>query len=278
MELSKLRERFDPTLISWRVGQAGKKQNGQVWAKILAYVDNRLIQDRLDEVCGPENWCNQYKEGPGGGVICGISIYVPGHPNTVSASIGSTYGEWVTKWDGADNTDIESVKGGLSDSMKRAAVQWGIARYLYDLGETFADIGEGQPYYANCKVKVRGGGDEWVDFKWGVPQQVLKHLGAPVKFADKPMQLNTSAAQPSLDFIAKAIESATAYEGLVQPYKDLANMRLSKERNDALVACLKRRSDLAVGEEQKREVMKDLKLHTPDVVAEVKAYWNSKRK
>ena len=28
----------------------------------------------------------------------------------------------VTKWDSADNADIESVKGGLSDAMKRAAV------------------------------------------------------------------------------------------------------------------------------------------------------------
>jgi len=45
----------------------------------------------------------------------------------------------VTKWDGADNTDIESVKGGLSDSMKRAAVQWGMGRYLYALDEGWAD-------------------------------------------------------------------------------------------------------------------------------------------
>ena len=41
--------------------------------------------------------------------------------------------EWITKYDGANDTKIESTKGGISDSMKRAAVQWGIGRYLYNL-------------------------------------------------------------------------------------------------------------------------------------------------
>lgn len=36
--------------------------------------------------------------------------------------------------------DIEAVKGGLSDSMKRAAVQWGIGRVLYDLNTVWVEI------------------------------------------------------------------------------------------------------------------------------------------
>ena len=40
-------------------------------------------------------------------------------------------GEWVTKADGADDTNIEAAKGGISDSLKRAAVLLGIGRYLY---------------------------------------------------------------------------------------------------------------------------------------------------
>ena len=39
---------------------------------------------------------------------------------------------WVWKFDGADETHIEPTKGGFSDSMKRAADQWGLARGLYD--------------------------------------------------------------------------------------------------------------------------------------------------
>lgn len=113
--------------IEWRVQQSGVK-NDKPWALILAYVTNRAIMERLDSVVGPENWKNEFSPAPNGGVLCGISIRIEN--------------EWVTKWDGADNTDIESVKGGLSAAMKRAGVQWGIGRYLYNLKATFAVISE----------------------------------------------------------------------------------------------------------------------------------------
>lgn len=48
--------------------------------------------------------------------------------------------EWLEKTDGAENTDYEPVKGGLSDAMKRAASQWGIGRYLYKLGTPWVDV------------------------------------------------------------------------------------------------------------------------------------------
>jgi hypothetical protein len=82
--------------------------------------------DRLDDVCGPQGWKNEFTEGPNGGQLCGIYI-----------KIGD---EWISKWDGADNTQIEAVKGGLSGAMKRAAVQWGIGRYLYNVEEGYAEI------------------------------------------------------------------------------------------------------------------------------------------
>lgn len=126
MDLKRLTEVFVPTDIEWRVQRSGKGSKG-VWAMVLAYVTNRAIQQRLDDVCGPENWKNEFVKAPDGGVLCGISIK-------------TSSGEWVTKWDGAENTDIEAVKGGLSGSMKRAAVQWGIGRYLYNLDATFATI------------------------------------------------------------------------------------------------------------------------------------------
>ena len=86
-------------------------------AMAVPYISNRAIMDRLDEVCGPENWKNEFGVGPDGGVLCGLSI--------------CSNGRWITKWDGAGNTEIEAVKGGLTTSMRRAAVQWGIGRYLY---------------------------------------------------------------------------------------------------------------------------------------------------
>ena len=98
---------------------------------VLAYVTNRAIQNRLDEVCGPMGWRNEYREETGG-VMCGISIWC------------SERKTWGTKWDGAEKTDVESFKGGLSASMKRAAVQWGIGRYLYKLESAFAQCFSGR--------------------------------------------------------------------------------------------------------------------------------------
>lgn len=121
---AELRKPFAPDQIEWRLAQAGETDTGKPWAKALAYLTNRAIMDRLDATVGCGNWWNEYRTGPDGGVICGISIY----------SDAMT----VTKWDGAGNSEIESVKGGLSDSMKRAAVQWGIGRYLYGLDEGWA--------------------------------------------------------------------------------------------------------------------------------------------
>lgn len=42
--------------------------------------------------------------------------------------------------DGAENSKIKAVKGGLSDSFKRAAVLWGIGRYLYCFGQKWVDV------------------------------------------------------------------------------------------------------------------------------------------
>ena len=67
-ELARLRDPFAPEDIEWRVQQAGEK-NGKPWARVLAYVTNRAIMDRLDEVVGASNWRNEYREGPGGGVL-----------------------------------------------------------------------------------------------------------------------------------------------------------------------------------------------------------------
>ena len=40
----------------------------------------------------------------------------------------------------AENTDVEAVKGGLSTSMRRAAVQWGVGRYLYRIPNQWVPV------------------------------------------------------------------------------------------------------------------------------------------
>ncbi|MDE2106143.1 MAG: DNA repair protein Rad52, partial [Patescibacteria group bacterium] len=107
---------FPPQDIDWRPGSTNKDKTK---AMALAYLNARAVMDRLDEVCGPQNWKDTYVPGPQGGVVCRLSIRVDD--------------EWVTKEDAAENSQVEAVKGGISDSLKRAAVKWGIGRYLYNL-------------------------------------------------------------------------------------------------------------------------------------------------
>ena len=144
---------FPASDIEYRIGSSSDSGSSQPWARLLAYLTARAIQSRLDEVLGPDNWKNEYKVLSIGdkvnGVLCGLSVRF--HYD----------GEWITKWDGAECTDVEPFKGALSDATKRAAVQLGLGRYLYDLGETWAtDIEEG-------KAKVKGSKRFYAKFKDG---------------------------------------------------------------------------------------------------------------
>lgn len=113
VDLVKLAAEFPRAAVSWRsqtLTKDGKK------ALALAYIDARDVMDRLDEVCGPANWQDRY-EFHGTRTVCYLSIRVDN--------------EWITKADGAGDSDVEAEKGAISDALKRAAVKWGIGRYLY---------------------------------------------------------------------------------------------------------------------------------------------------
>ena len=147
-QFKRLAEPFREDEIEWRIQQSGKGNKG-IWAKVLAYVSARAIMDRLDEVVGPENWQDEYAPGPGGGVLCRLSLY-----------LGD--GLWICKQDVAENTDFEPIKGGVSGAFKRAAVKWGIGRYLYNLEEGWAVVGEHGKHFAKTK--------EGENFKWSPPE------------------------------------------------------------------------------------------------------------
>lgn len=148
----KLQAPFDVKDIEWRVQRVipvNGQNSSQYKAIVCAYVTNRAIQSRLDEIVGPFNWKNEYREWRNKGVLCGISI-----------KFGD---EWVTKWDGADETSWEPTKGGLSSAMKRAAVQFGIGRSLYEVPEQWVEIKDRGDNFVkaeitvnNQKIQVRG--------------------------------------------------------------------------------------------------------------------------
>lgn len=127
--MRELQKPFKEEEIEWRVGATNKDKT---MGLALPYVTNKAIQNRLDEVFGVFGWKNEFKEWKGNSQLCGISIW------------DEDKSEWLTKYDGADDTTMESTKGGLSDSMKRAAVQFGIGRYLYKLDPIWVPLKDGK--------------------------------------------------------------------------------------------------------------------------------------
>lgn len=91
----------------------------------LAYIQARAIQNRLDEVVGIENWRVSYKE-INGGFLAKLELKINN--------------EWIAKEDGANITDYEAIKGGISSAFKRAASVWGIGRYLYEIESQWLPI------------------------------------------------------------------------------------------------------------------------------------------
>lgn len=173
---AKLKEPFDPKDIEWRVQRAMKTVRGDK-AIVLAYITSRAVQERLDDVFGIDGWRDHYERWGDKGVKCSLSV-----------RIGD---EWITKQDGADDTNIEATKGGISDALKRAAVKLGIGRYLYKLDESWVDVKERGDNYINTEVKS-GGQKVQIKGYWDAPQLPAWALPNGYKQA-------TPAQQPSQD-------------------------------------------------------------------------------
>jgi hypothetical protein len=145
-----------PTKEGWRkIGELFRqpmphKQFKGKGGRTFDYVTARQVQDRLDTIVGPGNW--------------GTSVRVVRAEHPVSVLVGvRVFGVW--KWDAgySNNPDAddefipmlengepvvdqktgevktkrnpvyedEPLKAAVSDGFKRAAVQWGIGRFLY---------------------------------------------------------------------------------------------------------------------------------------------------
>ena len=143
MNLELLKEPFSEKEIEWRVAQSGVGAKG-VWAKGVAYIDARAVMNRLDAVCGMENWSLDEE------MITGVTYTktIEKMPKlfTTSAIICSigikVDGEWISKCGVSDPTDVEPVKGMESTAIKRAGVPWGIGRYLYDVEADWLQISD----------------------------------------------------------------------------------------------------------------------------------------
>jgi hypothetical protein len=147
VDFDKLRAPFPKDSVSWRAQHISKKDNGNSQALALAYIDARDVMNRLDDVCGPGGWQCKYSHA-NGKTVCDIGILVDNQKTGII--------EWIWKADGAGDSDIEAEKGALSDAFKRAAVRWGIGRYLYDL----------EAVWVPCNINSNGKWQSWIGDPW----------------------------------------------------------------------------------------------------------------
>ena len=121
-----LAKQFGKEQIQWRVQRQTRDGTS---ALVLAYVDARTVQDRLNEVMGIDGWqCKHISYGAK--TICHLGL--------------KFNNEWIWRSDGAGDTNFEADKGAISDSLKRAAVHFGVGRHLYDLPSVFVKVQKDQ--------------------------------------------------------------------------------------------------------------------------------------
>jgi len=171
METS-IRERlsalFPPEYVEWRPGSMSKDKTR---AQALAYINVRAVMHRLDEVLGVAGWQTRYVFLPNGVVECHLTCAFP-------PSVETEGPLWITKCDVGCEADQmhgtpEGVKSAVSDALKRAAVQFGIGRYLYDFPAQWVDWDENK---------------RWFKTEPKLPDWAIANVKFPVKPADNAAQ------------------------------------------------------------------------------------------
>lgn len=133
-----------PMPYKWRLktvtNKAKKPYPDGTRGQFLAYIDARDVFNRLDGVVGMANWQSEVKRiNEDGSVIVTLKIRTVdtewlihedvGYPNNPGAGV-----------------EDEPLKAATSDAIKRAAIHFGIGRFLYDLPPTWTEIdANGQP-------------------------------------------------------------------------------------------------------------------------------------
>ncbi len=125
-EISKgLQEPFNPADVDFRVQGRVNEQTGR--AQVVAYIDARMVQDRLDQVVGAGNWSFDWEP-----------LVIDKGEIMVTKGILTING--VSKADAGTASNFEQSLGAVSHCFKRAAVHWGIGRYLYDLPMNWVQV------------------------------------------------------------------------------------------------------------------------------------------
>lgn len=223
MKTKELQQKISqPIPYQWRVQSRTKDRSKAI---CTAYIDARDVMKVLDEHC---DWEVQYKE-LAGFLFAGITIHIDG--------------ESYTRWDAGqriennpeDQMYDQAGKSAASDAFKRAAVMWGVGRFLYDLPMVTLPCDQ----YGN--VVDSNGSRVW---------DLTKHINT-MKSPEPSAPVNNS--KPNLDqqkydamvkFITegkiKEVETAIKKYTLNESQQKLLSAMINKAKSDSLIKTAKK--------------------------------------
>ena len=112
-------------------------KNGK--ANMLLYVDSRAVTKLLDETVGPMNWQTEFYE-VNGQTIGKLGIW------------DSEKQQWIWKSDTGTESNIEAVKGLISDVYKRMISRWGVVELYSSPKIVLDDDGYGNTGYRVSEI------------------------------------------------------------------------------------------------------------------------------
>lgn len=193
-----LRAPFDPADVAFRVqGKAGASGKAQV----VAYIDARAVQDRLDDVIGAGAWAFDWQP-----------ITFKGDDLSIVKGRLTIHG--VTREDVGTASNFEPSKGAVSDALKRAAAMWGIGRYLYDVDAAWVTVDGARISDATlAQLRARLPRPDGSPAPRPAPQQTQRPTA--------PAQTQQSAPAASQPRVAKPTQAAQAAKAVGQEYVTL---------------------------------------------------------
>ncbi|ACM15962.1 prophage protein (plasmid) [Bacillus cereus Q1] len=178
--MESLQAEFPFEQLGWKITHTFESQ-GRFFAYVAPFVDARAIQDRFDEVFGIDKWQVSYEKWGEKATKCTISVFLNER--------------WISKEDGSEESDYSSVKGGFSNSLKRAAVLWGVGRYLYNV----------KPSKVELSIRSNGPNSIYVSYQkkgyYFTPPTMIQ-----LKNKQGSSQKEQSNGQPSLELLIQKIQ------------------------------------------------------------------------
>lgn len=115
-----------PIKMSWRIANPpkGGKWDTSKHYQAIPYIDARDVMNRLDKVVGIQSWSDSYKLIDEKTIQCRLTIHN------------------ISKSDVGDISTFSPMKGAYSDALKRAAVKFGIGRFLYETEKIFVKVNQ----------------------------------------------------------------------------------------------------------------------------------------